>query len=149
MKDAPKWNLRLAEPNDISFIYATWLNSYRTGSGLGLASGKQAYYLTYNCVIDNILSREGTKTLVAVDPAENSVIYGYLVASSTAIHYAFVKEAFQRLGIARSLYEKLFGLYSALWPDSTPFITHKTRALVPILKKYPLTYNPTLIFQEA
>lgn len=143
MSNAPKWVIREARPDDISFIYATWLRSYRLGSGLGLASGKSAYFHTYNRIIDHILGRDQTTALVAALADEPTVILGYLISDESALHYAFVKEPFRRMGIARALYE-------ACQTKRPCFITHKTRCLAPVLEKHGhLAYSASHLFPET
>lgn len=140
MTDAPKWIFRNALPDDISFIYSTWLKSYRTGSGLGLASGKHAYFLLYNSIIDQILKRDGVIPTIAADPGEPQVIYGYLVAEPGVVHYIYVKEAFRKFGIASDLYKRC---------GKPKIITHRTREITPLLEKYALTCNPAFLFQQG
>lgn len=135
MNSASQWALRKAGPDDIPFIYSTWLNSYRTGSGLGLSSGKRPYYLTYNCILDQILAR--AETWVAVSLEDASVIYAYLVHEANTLHYVYVKEGFRGFGIARALFES-----AGLPPDAR--ITHRTKMAEPILRAHPaLTFNIT------
>lgn len=88
--------------------------------------------------MDWILAQESTVTLVAVLPDDPSIILGYLVYEPGILHYVFVKEAFTRIGIARSLYDRA-GLPMTC--------THKTVTVRPIMDKYPnIVYNPFLLF---
>lgn len=128
-ENAPKWSLRAGCPEDICFIYSTWLKSYRTGSGLGLASGKHAYFLTYNLIIDQILGRSDTAVWVAVKFDEPNVIWGYAVSEPGVLHYVFVKEAFRKFGIARSLYQNSF--------NARPFVTHVTQDARDVMCGHP------------
>lgn len=133
--------IRPGYPADISFMYATWLKSYRTGSGLGLLSGKHVYFLTYNLILDQILSRPRTKVLVAVNNEDSHVIYGYLVYEPGILHYVFVKEAFRRFGIARHLYGHAF--------KERPHITHLTELGRDVICTHPgFKFNPSLIFND-
>jgi hypothetical protein len=127
-------------PEDISFIYSTWLRSYRTGSGLGLASGKHAYFLTYNQVIDHILDKDRTIIMVAAKPDEPDVIWGYMIAEPRVLHYVFVKQGFRRFGIAKALYQNHFG--------ERPVVTHMTHLGREIIKTHPgFTFNVNLLFK--
>lgn len=140
-ENAPKWVIRRAEPADIPFIYSSWLKSYRTGSGLGLASGKHAYFITYNLVIDHILEKPDAIVWVAAKEDEPNVIWGYLVAEPTVLHYVFVKGAFRRFGVAKSLYEIAF--------QERPFVTHMTALGREVLRMHPgFKFNPTLLFKS-
>lgn len=139
-ENAPGWTLRNARPDDIPFIYSTWLKSYRTGSGLGLASGKHAYFITYNLIIDYILEKPDAHVWVAVKPDEPNVIYGYLVCEPTILHYVYVKDGFRKLGIAASLYKTAF--------YERPYITHATAMSRELLKTHAgFKFNSSLLFK--
>lgn len=139
-ENAPKWLIRPAQPDDISFIYSTWLKSYRTGSGLGLASGKHAYFITYNLIIDHILEKPDARVWVAAKIDEPNVLWGYLVAEPTVLHYVFIKGAFRKFGIARALYQAAF--------TERPFVTHMTTPAREVLRTHPgFKFNPTLLFK--
>lgn len=141
--------IRAVQGDDIPFIYSTWLKSYRNDSGIGLSVRKSVFFENYRLILDKILQENTTKVLVACKPDEPNVIFGYLVAdpSENVLHYVFVKEAFWRLGIAKSLFKQLF-------PSSgSVFITHLTRTAssLEILSGYEeigkFTYNPFLLYR--
>lgn len=134
----PKWNIREASPNDVEFIYATWLNSYHYDSWTKHTQ-KSIFFNNYKKVIDHILL--DAKTLVACDINDTNVIYGYLVYDEN-LHYLYVKESFREFGIAKSLVAKAF-------KDQSFQCTHKTRKSVPILRKKPnIIYNPFILFKK-
>lgn len=136
-----RWNIRNAIESDISFVYSTWLRSYKGDSALGLSCKPTVYFLNYNRVIDWILSQEDTQILVACKPDEPEVIFGYLIYQPGVMHYAFTKEPFSRQGIARSLYRHA---------DEPKTYTHKTFYIRPITEKHTeLTFNPFLIFHQG
>ena len=135
-----QWIIRPAGPKDISFVYATWLRSYRTGSGLGLIAGKHAYFTLYQHIIDFILQKDTTTVSVAALEANPSVVLGYAVTEPKILHYVFVKEAFRRFGIAKDLYRSAF--------EKAPAITHITkigREIIGDLQDWKL--RPELIFK--
>lgn len=142
MSDQSKpWTIRPAVESDIPFIYSTWLRSYRLDSAIGSTCKKSVFFNGYNAILDAILSNPNAVCSVAVSPENSNVIYGYAVYESNAIHYCFVKEAFRRWGIAKSLLQ-------AQAPHLR-YYTHRTFSLVPLMSKIDrLDYNPFLIFQR-
>jgi len=134
--------VRKAIPNDIPFIYATWLNAIKNDSALGLSTTKTLFYESYRLVLDYILSHNAT-VLVACKTDEPNVIYGFLVSEDNKLHFCFVKEHFRKLGIARSLFEHSFGKGSP-----TIYCTHKTKFVEELLRDRSwLVYNPYLLYQ--
>lgn len=135
-----EWGIRKASGSDLSFIYSTWLNSYKGDSLLGKTVSRSIFFKEYAKVIDGILQRDAVDIQVACKKDEPNVVFGYLVGEPLILHYAFVKKRFCGLGILKSL-SLNFVLHS---------YTHKTKTIEPILKKQPnLFYNPFLIYEKG
>lgn len=135
------WNIRNAEPDDLAFIYQTWLKSYAASSEIGRSVRQSLFFREYRKVIDRLLFSSGV--LIASIHEDDKVILGYLVFEPKVLHYCFIKEAFRFSGIAKSLVEKAMG------KEIAHMYTHHTRQLNPIVEKYELlTYNPFLLFKE-
>jgi hypothetical protein len=137
-----QWNIRLAKGSDLPFIYATWVDSFRYDSHLGKSCRNQIFFREYNLIVDRILTHPDTKVHVAQKPDDTEVIYGYLVSQAKIFHYAFVKQAFRKWGIAKSLFYEAGG-------ETNSVFTHRTFEFDPIFKKHAnLIYNPfTLPYQ--
>lgn len=124
---------------DVSFIFATWLKSYRYSSSFAKKISNEIYYARHHLVIDLILKRTGSKVLVAHPKGEPDVILGYVVTEkqtdgAEVVHYTYVKKPFRQMGIA-----------AALWKNLTKkdyIITHYTTDADWLVKKYNLTYDP-------
>ncbi len=138
-----QWIIRPALPSDIAFIYATWLRSYRKDSLIGANCGTDIYFQSYARIMDGLLASPKVEVLIAALKEDEDIIIGYLVAEPGVLHYVFVKDAFRKLGVARSLYEASF-------PD-TNFTTHThwTRTASPIIQTLKLDYNPFLLFKQG
>ena len=133
-----KWNIRLANPNDIPFIYATWLKSYHYDSWTkGIA--KSVYFDNYKLVIDRLLGI--SQVLIACTVVDPEVILGYMVHEPNTLHYCFVKEPFRNFGIAKSLFTK-----SELEPTAT--ITHKTQSVAAIVRHKEFIFNPFVLYKK-
>lgn len=134
-------NLRQATSDDIPFIYATWLNSYRYDSDLGKGCRNSVFFTEYREVIDRLLNKEDVKVLVACSTDDSTVVYGYLVYEPLTIHYSFVKEAFRKLQIAKMLVKEGLG------DRGQTVITHKTSQVEPILRTHQeFVFNPFKLF---
>jgi hypothetical protein len=139
------FDIRPAQSSDINFIYKTFLTSYRYNSAIGKTCTNTVFFAEYQKVLDSILSKADAKVLVACHRDEPEVIFGYLIYEPGTLHYAFVKEAFQKLGIAKSLFLNAFGDQGLT--DQLQ-VTHKTFCVHDLLERHPnLTYNPFLLFQ--
>ncbi len=135
-----KWSIRDANEKDIPFIYATWLNSYYHDSWARSVK-KTIYFDNYKHVLDTILEDKYTEVKVACLPENTNVILGFLVQEQqNIIHYCFVKEAFRRMGVAKSLFQ-----------HEKAYITHMTRSFSPILRDHEevFTYNPFYLFNKG
>lgn len=147
------WAIRPALPEDISFIYSTWLNSFRVDSALGNSVSKTVYFGSYHSIVDRLLDE--SRVLVACLSDDPKVILGYLVSqSANVLHYCFVKEAFRRHGIASALFDEAFHGAGAVSVSVSVQHTHETNAGVRAIKfdrrkdSRELSYNPFLLFQK-
>lgn len=130
-------SIRSAQSGDIPFIYSTMLKSLQTDSIMGKLTTASIFYKEYRHVIDDILF--DSTTLVACDPANPEVVYGYLIYQRpNIIHYAFTKQAFRRLHVQT----RLLNVASLSNPVT---ITHKTKSI----NFAQLRYNPFLLYRRS
>src|ERR1700677_4935251 len=132
--------IRPAYLEDIPFIFATWLRSYRHSSTFAKKISNDIYYLRHHLVIDLILKREGSKVLVVHPQGEPDVILGYVVTEkqpdgAEVVHYTYVKKSFRRMGIAETLWKELD-------KNKSYTFTHYTTDAEWLNKKYNLIYDP-------
>lgn len=134
-----QWNIRPAQENDISFIYATWLKSYHYDSWTK-SIAKSVYFDNYKLVLDRLL--EDSKVLIACTKEDENVILGYCVSEPGIIHYVFVKEAFRMFGIATDLVGHSID-------EQQIIISHRTQSVLPILRtKDFITFNPFVLYNK-
>lgn len=104
--------IRLARPSDVNFILNSWLKSYRSSYAVkGVCD--TIYYREQKRIIMALVNKPGMALFVASDPDDANEIFGWLCAEQRAasasptlvVHYAYVKQAFRRLGILRALLE--------------------------------------------
>lgn len=133
--------IRGMEPRDLNFILATWLNCYRHAA-FTRHIPNAVYFEWHERVIKRILDR-GSDTYVAVLKEDPLVILGYLVLErytdrTPILHFAYVKSAFQKMGILGKLLA-----HANVDLNEKHELSHRTNELVPILEKYPkLIFNP-------
>lgn len=126
---AEQYEIRLANGNDLPFIYATWLESYRYDSHFGKSHRNSIFFEDYRKVVDLLLQR--SQVYVAVSNDDPDIIYGYLIKEiPNTLHYIFVKGPFRRWGIASALYAQAFN--GCLLPVQ---YTHKTYTAIPVIDK--------------
>jgi ribosomal protein S18 acetylase RimI-like enzyme len=135
--------VRDAYLEDVSFIFATLLRSYRHASNFARKISNDVFYKYHHAFLDACLKRPGSKVIVAHPKGEPDIILGYLLSETRAdgesvIHYSYVKKSFRQMGVARALWATL---------EKKPYtITHFTVDADWITKKYTnLTYNPYLL----
>ena len=131
------FDIREALPDDIPFIYSTFLKSYKLDSQIGKNVRDGIFFNYYKIVVDDILYH--SKVLVACDKNNPLIIYSYLIFENECIHYAFTKEAFRRLGILKALYSKA----TTISPEFQ-WITHKTSYSTKLNLK--MSYNPFMLY---
>lgn len=136
------WTFRRPTAADIPFIYATWLRSYRTDSAIGLSARSSIYFQYYHQVLDSILDAQSTQVKIATTAENSYTILGYAVFQPEVLHYIFVKEAFQRNGMAQSFLESE--------RHHLKFYTHRTRTARSLLSHLTyLEYNPFLLYDRT
>lgn len=122
---------------DTDFIMHNWLHTYKVSSfARGLK--REVYYPYQRELIEEILSRPETETLVAVLTEEPDALLGFAAIEQDLLHYVYVKPKWRTIGIAKSLL--------ALLPEDFIY-THITTPDVEAIRKrlYPnSTHNPYL-----
>lgn len=132
--------VRTPTADDISFIFSSWLRSYRNSEEVQRMAN-EPYYRLYKNFVDAAL--RSSRIAVACDPEDLNHLYGYVVFAdrdSMILHWIYVKHAFRRNGIARLLYD----LASR---DSdrrqATVCTFATRVFDAVSRRYGLVYDPS------
>jgi len=139
----PEIEIRLAYIEDLPFIFATLLRSYRHASTFARKISNEVFYKYHHMFLDSCLKRTCSRVLVAHPKGSPDVILGYLLTERRedgmdVVHYTYVKKSFRQMGVAKALWAHL--------EDKNYVITHYTVDADWIMKKYSkLTYNPYLL----
>lgn len=95
------WTIREAREEDKDFISKTWLPGLYYGNDWYNKIDKEVYFSTYPKVVKHFL--DISKIRVACLPEDFDVILGYCVYQDNKLHYLYVKNAWRKLGVAKSL----------------------------------------------
>jgi L-amino acid N-acyltransferase YncA len=132
--------IRPAADMDVSFIFSSWLKSYRA-TAFTRNITNTVYYTEHHKVIEDILK---TSTVyVACNEKEPEDIYGYVVAEKIdnifVLHYIYVKHTYRMFGLGKLLLQQ-FEHESG----QAGICTHMTRLAERLAAKYNLIYSPYL-----
>lgn len=134
-----KIQIRSGREDDAPLIISTWVNSYRYSLPDYRRFIRRMYFAWHRALVYDILRRSTAVVLVACDPEMDSVLYGYLVGEINrtdrpVVHYMYVKEHWQNLGIATALLE------FTGWDLNRLYYSHHTKDRSDINKASP-TYG--------
>lgn len=125
--------IRPNNPDDLSFIYATWLRGTYYGNDWFQQMERKTYFKEYTEVVRNILHKDRTQILIAAMADTPDIILAYSVYEPGILHYVFTKSAWRSQGIARKLI-----------PVNTTHYTHLTH-MGKRFKPKDWIFNPFLI----
>lgn len=128
---------------DVSFIFNSWLKSYRN-SLFAKDIPNSVYYSGHHKLAERLLARGEVKIACNADDA--SQIYGYVVAEKIqgilTLHYMYVKHTYRNMGIGKIL------LNQFEWDfKSAACYTHETKIVSRLASKYNLVYHPYLLME--
>jgi hypothetical protein len=135
---SPPILLRQMREPDESFVFNSWLRSYRKGVP---TAPSNIYYFGQHKVISDILKR--SLVMLAIDPEDHEHIYGWVCYEPrelmTGLHYVYVKHAFRRLGIASTLID--YVKKQCMDSGSDVCYTSRTWAGTQLARKRALIFN--------
>ena len=138
-------DIREYTDSDENFIFSSWLKS-QCGQGIAKSIPKSIYFPEHHKVVERILSNNNTQIKIACDPADPSVVYGYLVyeikADVFVFHYAYTKHSFRKFGIFKLLLSQ--SNYRRDMLSTTSTITNAGGS---IADKLNVVYNPYLLMK--
>ena len=134
--------IRAQQPEDIPFIFATWLWCVALCSPGKHSAKSRTAYRQHRRVVESILSRSAT--LVAHLPDDPNIIIGYICveklpapSARPVIHFLYVKGPWRNMGVGKLLLGEL--------DPNVCCCSHMSKGLQEFLPKYPgLIYNPKL-----
>ena len=124
--------IRPPTETDIPFIFSTWLKGLYHGNLYYKKIKQDVFYAKYHKVLESILPRYTVRVACMED--EPDVILGYVVYLGDVLHWAFVKKAWRKLGIANKL----------LADVTINKVSHLTKVGESIAKRKNLEFDPFL-----
>jgi hypothetical protein len=120
------YNVRDYKPEDKHFIMATFLKGLYYGESYFSLMEKQTFMNNYKPVAEALINKRTIK--VACLPDDPDVILGYAITSNDyqSLDWCFVKSAWRRKGIAKSLVPA--------HPANITHLTNLGKSLMPKLK---------------
>lgn len=138
--------MREKKASDTSFIYSTWLKSYRNSPFAGQMSN-DTFYDNHKLLVEKILSKPTTKVLVLCEDGDEDHLYGYCVVevignSVEVVHYCYVKYTYRKMGFAKALLTAASGAFAS---TQSSLCSHANTNFKILSKKFNLVYNPYLL----
>ncbi len=135
--------IRQYEPqSDKAFIASSWLKSYKGESSFAAGIPTALFFQMHGELVNRILDKHSTVTLVAACKEDRDVIIGYAVyekiGSHEVIHYVYVKRAFNGLGICKMLLD---------CRTKIVYSSHMTKSGKGVADKRGIQYCPYYIFK--
>jgi len=117
---------RKAQPDDVSFVFDSWLRSWRTCPAAGTIRNDM-YFPVQRATIEGLIGR-GAEIEIACLAADESKILGWVCSelttrNETIIHFLYVKDPYLSFGIGPTLVSRCSGTKPGLY-------THRYRQVV-------------------
>lgn len=105
-----KWLLRPPQSEDVSFVFNSWLKSFRD-SPMMFNMSNDVYFKGAHDQIEAVAKDPNARVVVACDPAEPNIIFGYgvaeLVGTELVLHWVYVKHPFRNFGLGKAIENEL------------------------------------------
>ena len=133
--------LRPFSEGDLTCVISDWLRSFRDAPDVA-STQNDIYYAGMKVRIGRIA--EIGKIIIACNPGSPREIYGWMAYryddESLIIDYCYVKYKYRRLGVARTMFDKVGGR-----PDQITRVSHWTERCEILAKKIDLVKDASCI----
>lgn len=132
---------------DRPYLASTWLANYRHDGCGQKYIDKNVFFANHRILVNRLLDQEGVVVLCPTDFPSHILGFavGRVYKTAILLHYVYVKERLRNKGLARFLLGP-FG-----WEGTQPrpiIATHRTWVVNYLQNKFPIGYNPYLLWQE-
>jgi hypothetical protein len=145
VNDRPAIEVRIATPDDMRLVKASWYESFRRGGFSFPDIGSDLYHAGHGKVIDEILARPGVTVAVAAVTEIPDEICAWVAFEKNTIHYLYCKQAYRHLKIALNLVQ----MCATTKKVTFKFCSHMTRGGVRLGRFLKVRFNPYLQFHPA
>ncbi len=134
------FKIRDGKPEDIPFVMNSFLKKFRESIPIRLVTDR-VYYENQHYVITQIMQAPGAKLAVACDPEDENHVYGYVLSEELTpdwvlLHFCYVKGAFRKFGIGKTL------ITTAIAQASKIQYTHRLNSIKYLNKQNNWEFNP-------
>ncbi len=140
------WHLRPLAEGDTSFIFSSFLKSCRDAPAFSEISNT-IYYAKLHERIEMLLDDPQMHIVVACDPAEPNVVFGYAIGEKVKddlyIHWAYVKHPFRGFGLGKAMEGELLKI-----PHKRTFFSVFTRVVPHLNKSRNYVYDPFVLWSK-
>lgn len=141
------WTLRPVKAEDVSFLYNSFLKSYRDAPAVA-GMPNTLFYKKLHGVAESIFRDPNSFTIIACDPAEPDVVFGYLfgekIGEDLVIHWAYSKHAFRGFGLGKAMEEEFLKI-----PHRAVYYSMRTRVTDSLMKTRDYTFDPTYMWSHV
>lgn len=137
------WQLRPPAAEDVSFVFSSWLRSYRDAPAMANLTNTVYYKEMHRC-IERVIQSDTCRVAVccSAEPGDENVIFGYAIGealgSELVLHWNYVKHPFRGFGIGKALETELLKN-----PHNTITYSCHSKLSRALLKNRPdYVYNP-------
>ena len=139
-----KWSLRPLNDGDVSFVFSSFLKSCREAPAFQEIPN-HIYFAKMHERMEATLDGPQTFTIVACDPSEPDVVFGYivgeLVRDDLVIHYTYVKHALRGFGLGKAMEGELLKI-----PHQKVYYSMRTRVSDSLNRSRRYIYDPFLLW---
>lgn len=132
--------VRPAIPADVSFLFSSWLKSFRD-SRFAASITTTIFYTEHHKVVERLLKT--CEVYVACNPKDQTELYGYICGEKVdgilVVHYCYVKHTYRQLGLGKNLLNKF-----AHNPAQASIYTHNSKMGERLAARYNFIYSPYL-----
>ena len=103
--------VRAMRPDDLPFIYATWLNGLYFGNVMIGKTKRSVFYPQYKAVVQAIMAKPNLEVQVVCLKEDPDVIIAYAISEmhpriGRVLHWVFTRAIWRRMGIAKQIVPK-------------------------------------------
>lgn len=113
--------LRQHKKAEEPFIISSWLKSYRNSPYVRFVDNDTYYKKQAAIILERL---RDSNCVVATDPEDDNVVWGFIVHDEQLLHYVYVKHLLRLNGIARTLW-----MYAGK-PTQATCLTHAGEAIL-------------------
>lgn len=129
--------LRAMQPNDMSFIYSTFLRGLYYGCAHFKEMKKDAFFVAQETTLLRLMAKPVCNVVIACLSSEPDIILGWTLIEpkNAVLHFIYVKDAWRSKGVAK----QMVGL------AKISSVTHITKIGNEIRKRKQWDFNPWLV----